>query len=470
MERDHSSFNLLLSREDGQHGLSKHYCPSCLQLIGDDDAISRHYLENPVCLKYLQEPAPREGKQTRLDTVWTLSQSDSFIDLILPLAKTSGWYLPGHGRSKGLKPLGGFSGSYAAQDSAYQERNLLRSESVHEGDPGAIQEAEAHLGLESGWPEHSFGGLLGLYPTCGTPRVSVCDNVAEHPGGMELWRYGVHSCVQKQCPICREAWGASEAQRSLIRFAHYASFPNGSKIRRIFSEAKAESEGRVGRAFHRLVCSKLEDSIRSSWRGSPLHLMVSPPQDSSYLKADYPSLRRRAEKIASLAGLAGGNIVFHPYRLHCRLCDSVIPDYQESCPTCGHKSYAWMNGPHFHLVGYGFIKNGADVYSKTGWVAKNLGYRNSVFWTLQYLLSHAGVFVDPDAGVHPKRFQVVSWFGRLGYRAKEMKGVPVLESPRATCPYCQHYLRNPTVSELGRHPPPLDWKEHLEEDYLFAPA
>jgi hypothetical protein len=198
--------------------------------------------------------------------------------------------------------------------------------------------------------------------------------------------------------------------------------------------------------------------------------MLSPPQDVLVTKQNYAELRKLAEKVAVSAGFVGGEIVFHPYRLHCRLCDSVIPDYLEECPGCGHKEKAWQKGAHFHGIGYGFIKWSKGQFESSGWVVKNLGYRNSVFWTLQYLLSHAGVFVDPESGFRPKRFQVVTWFGKLGYRARDMKGVPVLESPKETCPYCHHYLRSASVSELNRHPPPVDWRVHEEEDYLYEPS
>ena len=459
--------------------LEWHYCPNCQQLFHSDDELARHYLESPVCVKALQEPV-ESSKQARIDQAWVYSKAPGVTELILPIAKSSYYQKRQIPRVETPKPRGGF---HAVEDKQEQVWDLSDSQFLNKGASevgGSPQDQELPqvLGLEQGRKlDHSIlerfyelkpplGWFLPghgeSYPTCGTPNAWKCENKEAHPEKKVFVRYGIHSCMRKECPVCREAWGASEAERALVRFATFGSFPG--IVRKIIARAKIESKGQSPREFHRILCEALEIQIKKSWRGPPTHLMVSPPQDSSFLKADYANLRKRAQEIARSAGLWAGSIIFHSYRLHCRLCGSMIPDYQEVCPKCGHDMKTWQIGHHFHMVGYGWIKNGADIYSKTNWVVKNLGFRTSVFWTFQYLLSHAGVFKDPELGVHKKTsFHVVTWFGGLSYN--KLKEVPKVESPKQVCPHCGNFLKFMEDEELGRRPPPENWRE--ESDILL---
>jgi hypothetical protein len=80
---------------------------------------------------------------------------------------------------------------------------------------------------------------------------------------------------------------------------------------------------------------------------------------------------------------------------------------------------------------------------------------------MQYLLSHAGVYVDPEGGFSPKRFHTTTWFGELSYC--KLKGVPDIEVPQACCPYCGRLLKPFEFVGLDRPPPAFD-EEHSDNN------
>lgn len=379
--------------------MDTHYCPVCLKAFHGKEAFADHMILSQIrfvragiigtCGELLQRSdewlwKESEKPASEQSLAWNLSRSPAACELILPLAKSIFWTLPGHGHQ---------------------------------------------------------------YVSCGTPLARRCENTDFHPDHKTVWRYGQHSCMRKACPICRQDWGAAEAERALIKFAMYGSYTG--RIEGLIKESRSEAKGSAAREFHRILCGKLEHQVQISWRGAPTHLMLSPPQNVEWWKeADFKALRDDATRKAQEMGMWAGSLVFHPYRLHCRLCDSVIDDYQKTCPKCGHRMLAWLPGPHFHLVGFGFIGSGADLFARSGWVAVNLGFRDSVFWTYQYLLSHAGVFITHS------RLHTVTWFGKMSYRL--MGKVPQVGAFRESCPYCGSYMILVPEKELADRPEPRE--------------
>jgi hypothetical protein len=150
-------------------------------------------------------------------------------------------------------------------------------------------------------------------------------------------------------------------------------------------------------------------------------------------------------------------MVFHPYRLKCSSCGLAIPDYERTC-TCGSRDFSWFSSEHFHVVGWGWNPEGLteEIYKREGWVIKNCGVRNSVFWTFQYLLSHAGV----SSFCH-----TTTWFGSMGYRSKLLRHVPKVGVIQELCPWCRGPLW-PLLWIGGEDRGPPD----LEESLLLARA
>jgi len=105
----------------------------------------------------------------------------------------------------------------------------------------------------------------------------------------------------------------------------------------------------------------------------------------------------------------------------------------------------WYFSPHFHMLGYGWIRNTAENYSRTGWVVKNVGVRKSVVATAQYQLSHAGIH---------ESCHTVTWFGGLSYNKLR---VPMEEEPVDKCPLCGRPLV--WLRWVGEGDPPLPDEE-----------
>jgi len=279
------------------------------------------------------------------------------------------------------------------------------------------------------------------YVDCGKTLVLGCDNVGSHPAGQVFVRLARRNCRRKACPTCFEGWASSEAERALVRLS---AFVVGSDlVSEVISDVKKEFALGSARVFHGGLVSRLEGLVHQG-RMKPIHVVLSPPVDVSCdTVAEYRVLRSRAYRIAKESGLSGGSVIVHPYRLKCVECGSAIPDYLKECPACGCSRFAWFWSVHFHVVGFGWIVGVVEGFARHGWVVKNLGVRNSVFWTFQYLLSHAGV-----SNVH-----TVTWFGKLAYN--RMGFVPRVVGFREVCPYCMKFLF-PMVWLGGEdRPPPI---------------
>jgi hypothetical protein len=290
------------------------------------------------------------------------------------------------------------------------------------------------------------------YFDCGTVKAKGCDNIQAHQDhdSMVFVRYFKRSCRRKKCPTCYEAWATAEAERALIRFS---AFILGSRVvDRLILRAKQKFRKEPREIFHKKLVRKLETKIKKVLRHKPIHVVFSPPEgliDDTI--EGHKKGKALAYQLAREHGLYGGACVFHPYRLKCSSCGSAIPDYHKKCPDCGKEDFSWFWSPHFHMVGFGWIHHTAEGYQKHGWVIKNLGLRKSVFFTFQYLLSHAGV----------SRPHTTTWFGKLAYR---MLRAPVLGAVPEICPICGAPLR-PLVWLGGEDRGPPDM-EILKDPYL----
>jgi len=114
------------------------------------------------------------------------------------------------------------------------------------------------------------------------------------------------------------------------------------------------------------------------------HWVVSPPQEWAVKcmidPERMPTLKRWLESLLIAHGMLGGYAVFHPWRLS--------------------DSHEWVVGPHFHIIGYGWLDNRAIVHRYPGTVVKQVhpGERiRSVRQTVAYLLTHTGIgFFERD--------------------------------------------------------------------------
>lgn len=348
------------------------------------------------------------------------------------------------------KPLGGIShkplgGLDEVEDKEVHQGHILHTEFVDKGIEGFGREATSKVVIEQGWKEPNsrrnlekrfispaigFGGwvLPGQgepYGDCGTWFSLGCLHVEDHVQdglleehvGKAFIQRKKHTCHRSECPVCYESWAGREAERIEWRLKEFK---------------RVASKGR-----------KVWKSLRN-----PIHLVVSPPQRLWFKSVG--ELRSEAYKWAKKAGFKGGSNIFHHAREACMICGSSIEFKGERCPNCGSSQFAWYFSPHFHMIGYGWIRNTDKIFEASGWIVHNEGVRKTVFGTALYQLSHAGIHKD---------HRTVTWFGALSYntfrRATWIQDGcrPLPEREDMVCPMCGRKLVK--VFWVGGGPCPL---------------
>jgi len=238
---------------------------------------------------------------------------------------------------------------------------------------------------------------------CGDYFTEGCSNFSEHPEDMYHVQNKRLSCKRAECPICWDTWLIKESSRITERIEKF-----------------------------RLLAQ------RKGWRSTkPIHVIVSPPKWFWYLP--WTELKKEFRKMAERAGIVGGVSMFHAYRLK-------------------KDRKTWYYSPHFHMIGYGWVKDTKKISSEKGWIIKNKGIRessSSVYSTVSYLLSHTAI----AKGVHS-----VTWFGDLSYRSKYAEELKrdVVDIDGNKCPYCSQYLVKFEVFDVDRPPPDKEWSGLVE--------
>jgi len=291
---------------------------------------------------------------------------------------------------------------------------------------------------------------------CGKGFLVGCDHHGEHENGLDFVRVKRHNCHRKECPVCFESWSALQGERALLRFATYLF--GFEWVDGLVLKAKKLSMGKSAHEYHEKLDFILEKLIHCG-RRKIIHVVLSPPigVESESLK-DYRVLRETAYRIAKESGLYGGAMVFHPYRLKCSECGSAIADHGKQCKNHPEDMVQWFWSPHFHVVGFGWIEFTDEGYSSHGWVVKNLKIRESVFYTFQYLLSHAGVSI----------LHTTTWFGKLAYNM--IGKVPKSDGFREVCPFCfKPLVPLQWIGGEDRGPPIYD-EDHQLNELLLDPG
>lgn len=208
----------------------------------------------------------------------------------------------------------------------------------------------------------------GKCDVCGNVHgVVACDNHKEDR------RFIVDRCFRPDCSFGYKAWAGREANRVVERL---------SNAKRLYK--------RVGYNLYR-----------------ERHIVFSPPQDWAVklmvTEEGYKELRDVALDVMCWAGVSGGVVVFHSHRQN-KVFEGVYsrPDLLPG---------EWYVSPHFHIVGFGYLLD-ADYFNyMTGWVYKNKGFRKTLFGTIHYLHTHAGLGYVGDDRV----FHCATWFGIVSY-------------------------------------------------------
>jgi len=232
---------------------------------------------------------------------------------------------------------------------------------------------------ENGW---HLPGQEPKKADCGKWSFMGCLNKHKHPGHKIFLKPFQKSCFRADCEKCCYKWLGRSASKATKRIKTYE---NQSK-----KTAK--------------------------------HIIISVPSWDCY--------KPKKEMTKKVYGLLrdvkcdSGLIIFHPFR------------YNE-------KSNLWYYSPHFHVVGFGWIENTIEVYNKSGYIVKNLGKRETIFGTIYYQLSHAGV--------KSKNHSLV-YFGNCSYSNLKIDEV---EEDSKKCPFCHEYLKElEYYSDSGLEPDP----------------
>ena len=226
---------------------------------------------------------------------------------------------------------------------------------------------------------------LEKHDWCGDWFYRGCLNEKGHAGseyeGKGFLKTFQRSCFRADCELCFEKWLARESSKATRRTEKY--------------EEQSKKHAK--------------------------HIIISAPE-YEYGKSK-KELAETARMILKKVYCEGGSMIFHAYR------------YNKETRT-------WYWSPHFHVIGFGWINQVAEAYSKHGWVIKNKGTRESVFSTYYYLLSHCGI---------KKNNHALVWFGDLSYSKLKVEDY---ENENKFCPYCSEELQELyLVGDISHKPP-----------------
>ena len=240
--------------------------------------------------------------------------------------------------------------------------------------------------------------------TCGKFKTLGCFNVFYHPNNQALIQHTKLSCFRSACEYCwMEKWLARESRRATLRIENY---------------------------------QKVIKEIGKTRFTNPIHVIVSPSWKDKFVR--YDLLKKRCRELLDEAGIVGGLMIYHPFSLD-------------------KKKMKWICRPHFHVIGFGWVHDTKKICDENGWVIKNKGVRKSLYSTIYYQLSHAGV----SDNIHS-----VTWFGELGYRSKYAEQIKVEnEEPNDYCEFCGKILVNAEFRATDRPPPDFEFVglvDHLD--------
>jgi len=244
-----------------------------------------------------------------------------------------------------------------------------------------------HLAIKQTENDAKCGRHLGNYDTiekdgwhlpgtkepgefCGKWNRIGCINEEQHErlgfGRKDFVMQYKCTCKRADCRICVDSWIIRNADRAAKRIEKYA-----------------------------------KDS------GLPaFHLALSPSKENQ--RKSEGELRHEAMTILHEINCKGGSLFFHPF-------------------SRKRESTEWRDFPHFHFVGFGWMRLVKEVTKKYGWVVVYFKKRKYLFGTFCYLFNHCGV----KKGRH-----AVTWLMGLSYGKLRIEKRP----KSYKCPACKRNL------------------------------
>lgn len=319
----------------------------------------------------------------------------------------------------------------------------------------------AKSGIFSTPAQFSLPGQGRPYPDCGEPIIYLCPRC----GHLKKNDGEGKNCRRATCPKCYSTWAWLLAKKAASRILHatkVAARQLGRSRRPIHGMISlprhkwdlfngimgvhpATREGYWRRA-HTRKGAKGDVKVKSSW---------IPPK--TYMAKDVDA-RVEAYGLLTMAGIKGALLIPHPWRQKCVLCDGDIvgswrvdeetkqfTQKERYCEDCDSKEFKWIDGPHFHFIGYGWVEHTTEIELATGYVIKNICVLNNVGGCVWYQLTHAGI----KAGRH-----TITYFGVCALNKYKSPPVPKDTKPEL-CPVCGAFMLKTTIAALSGKPPPL---------------
>lgn len=180
------------------------------------------------------------------------------------------------------------------------------------------------------------------------------------------------------------------------------------------------------------TAAKKLEKYEKKMRKKAKHIVVRVPwwEQSRPIK----ELRRKAYSILKELKSVGGLLIPHPYKTE-KSSKMLYPSL------------------HFHGIGFGWLEGSSELYNKNGWQVFSLGPRDSIFATVVYQLSHAGI---------RKGRQTLTWFGNLSYYAYSKLNIEKEPKIEELCPACQSKIR--VIYYRGQDTPPPDVRMEMFVD------
>jgi len=252
---------------------------------------------------------------------------------------------------------------------------------------------------------YDIPGVGESYEDCGRIfKIWLCENCG-HKQPIK------NSCDRAICPECWRTWATKEGKRVVERIKGFIKAYKDCKGKRI---------------------------------GNPKHIIFSPPQEEAKElvseEGGVDKLRKKAIAIIKGAGIRGGLVIFHPYRIKWEYLEALGAIgkerkvgfwelvRQDALELGNWHEYVNLS-PHFHVIGFGNLAKSNEVYDKTGWVYKfkrHIDKEKDVFGLVFYLLSHTAIREGKRAE---------TWFGSLSYNQLSKVKRVVTYDPKI-CPVC----------------------------------
>lgn len=237
------------------------------------------------------------------------------------------------------------------------------------------------------------------------------------------------SCHRRECPVCHKDWIKRESLAAMDRLQLYNDNTHRKTVHYVVSPPQSYSYHVTGGKYVKKI-SKKTGKEYSSWVDSE-----SP---------GFHQLRVKAYAVARQRGVKGGLLVFH---------ERAIRYSDPSKYTITHCS----DGPHFHILGDGWLSNVKEFYLEDGWIVKNLRVRSkgSEYNTLWYILEHSAVGYPANSQSSKVIIDAVTWFGSMAYN--KLKCPKYQGSDKIYCKICDAEIdKNEwfVLTWLGKKDPP----------------